>query len=392
MSKLLKTLTTVILALLLSTALIACDNDGGDGDGATVTGEFVYELETGENDEGEEYEYYKITGYTVTSEDSLKMAEGDFSSFTDAQRKIKIPATYKNLPVEEISSMAFSDQVILTSVDFDGSQIKTIGVGAFSGCTSLEEIKNLPFIGASADAIGEERVLGHLFGSASTSDKNTTVSAKVYCEAEEADFSFIVPSSLKKVSTTVTEIPECAFYGFTMLEEISYPNATEIGKCAFSGCSMLLTADLSKIEYIYDGGFENCTSLQDVNLSATAVLKHIGDGAFSGCSRLGYNFVVTDEDKLTVTLPDAVTYLGANAFNGCAMLKYVVLGSNITEIKSGAFAGCTELSKVIIKNDGAVVRASAFNGVDNEIVKIYKADGVTEIKFNNEVFGKATQE
>ena len=233
MSKLLKTLTTVILALLLSTAFIACDNDDGDGDGATVTGEFVYELETGENEDGEEYEYYKITGYTVTSEDSLKMAEGDFSSFTDAQRKIKIPATYKNLPVEEIASMAFSDQVILTSVDFDGSQIKTIGVGAFSGCTSLEEIKNLPFIGASVDAIGEERVLGHLFGSASTSDKNVTVTAKVYYETEEADYSFNVPSSLKKVTTTATEIPECAFYGFTMVEEVLYPNATEIGKGAF---------------------------------------------------------------------------------------------------------------------------------------------------------------
>lgn len=392
MSKLIKTLTTVILALLLSTVFIACDGDGNDGDGATVTGEFVYQLETGEKEDGEEYEYYKITGYTVTSEDSLKMAEGDFSSFTDAQRKIKIPKTYKNLPVEEIASMAFADQVILTSVDFSESQIKKIGVGAFSGCTSLEEIKNLPFIGASVDAVGEERVLGHLFGSASTSDKNTSVMAKVYYEVEETDTSFNVPTSLKKVSTTATEIPECAFYGLTMIEEVVYANAIEIGKGAFSGCSVLLKADLSSVEYIYDGAYENCTALQQINVNDNTVLKHVGDGAFMGCSRLGYDFVVSSEDKLTIVLPDTVTYLGANAFNGCATLKYVVLGSNITEIKSGAFSGCFELTKVVIKNDGAVVRACAFSEVDDEVVKIYKADGETEIKLNNEAFGKATQE
>lgn len=391
MSKLLKTLTTIILALMLSTALIACGDDGDDGNDATVTGEFVYELETGEDENGDEYDYYKITGYTVTSEDSLKMAKGDFSSFTDAQRKIKIPATHKNLPVEEIASMAFSDQVILTSVDFENSNIKKIGVGAFSGCTSLTEIKNLPFIGASSKAVGAERVLGHLFGSSSTSDKNTEVTAKVYYEVEEADTSFNVPTSLKKVSTTATEIPECSFYGFTMLEEISYPNATEFGKGAFSGCSVMLTADLSKAVYIYDGAFENCTALQEINLSQNTALLHVGDNAFSGCSRLGYNFVISDEAIITVSLPDTVTYLGANAFKDCSTLKYVVLGSGITEIKTGTFSGCSSLAKVTVKKDGVIVRASSFVDVDDETVKIYKADGVTEITLSNEAFGNPTK-
>ena len=393
MSKLLKTLTTIILAFMLSTALIACGDDGDDGNDATVTGEFVYELETGEDENGEEYDYYKITGYTVTSEDSLKMAKGDFESFTDAQRKIVIPAMHKNLPVEEIASMAFSDQVILTSVDFEeDNNIKTIGVGAFSGCTSLTEIKNLPFIGASDKAVGAERVLGHLFGASSTSDKNTEVTAKVYYEVQEADTSFNVPTSLKTVSTTATEIPECAFYGFTMLEEISYPNATEIGKGAFSGCSVMLTADLSKVEYVYDGAFENCTALQEINLSQNTVLKHVGDNAFMGCSRLGYNFVISDKAMLTVSLPDSVTYLGANAFKNCSTLKYVVLGSGITEIKTGAFSGCSELKEVTIKNNEVAIRASSFASVDSENVKIYKADGETEMTLRNEAFGNPNKD
>ncbi len=396
MSKLLRTLTTIILALLLTTALIACDDGDGDGNDATVTGEFVYELETGtkENADGEdeEYKYYKITGYTVTSEDALKMAEGDFSTVTTAQRNITIPATYKNYPVEEIASMAFSDQIILQSVNFDDEgecNIKTIGVGAFSGCTSLTEIKNLPFIGGSETAIGEERVLGHLFGSASSSDKNTAVTAKVYYEVAEANTSFNVPTSLKKVSTTATVIPECAFYGLTMLEEVAFDNATSIGKGAFSGCSVLLSAKLSKVEYIYDGAFENCTALQVVDFTGNTVLKYVGDGAFLGCSRLGYNFVLTDEASLTVTLPDSIEYLGVNAFSGCASLKYVVIGAGVAEIKTGTFTDCSELVKVIIKKDAVTVRASAFANLDQEIVKIYKADGTTLIDLPDEAFGIA---
>lgn len=401
MSKLLRTLTTIILALLLTSAFIACDDGDGDGNGATVTGEFVYELETGtrENAEGEEeeYKYYKITGYTVTSEDALKMAEGDFSTVTSAKRNITIPATYKNYPVEEIASMAFSDQIILQSVNFEDNgecNIKTIGVGAFSGCTSLTEIKNLPFIGGSETAIGAERVLGHLFGSASASDKNTKVTAKVYYEVEEADTTFNVPASLKKISTTATVIPECAFYGLTMLEEVAFDNATSIGKGAFSDCSVLFSAKLNKAEYVYDGAFENCTALQEVDFAGNTVLKYVGDGAFKGCSRLGYNFVLSDEQSLTVILPDSVEYLGTNAFNGCSSLKYVVVGAGVAEIKTGAFADCSELVKVVIKNDAVTVRASAFANLDEETVKIYKADGATLIDLASEVFGVAndTQE
>ena len=406
MSKLLRTLTTIILALLLTSAFIACDDGDGDGNGATVTGEFVYELETGtrekeggEEGETEEYEYYKITGYTVTSEDALKMAAGDFSSVTATQRNIKIPATYKGNPVEEIASMAFSDQVILQTVDFEKNSegkynLKKIGVGAFSGCTSLTEIKNLPFIGESETAIGAERVLGHLFGSASASDKNTKVTAKVYYEVEEADTTFNVPASLKKISTTATVIPECAFYGLTMLEEVAFDNATSIGKGAFSGCSVLFSAKLNKAEYVYDGAFENCTALQEVDFAGNTVLKYVGDGAFMGCSRLGYNFVLSDEQSLTVILPDSVEYLGTNAFNGCSSLKYVVVGSGVAEIKTGAFADCSELVKVVIKNDAVTVRASAFANLDEETVKIYKADGATLIDLASEIFGVAndTQE
>ena len=387
MSKLLKLLLSIVLALCLSVAFVGCD-DSDDGDNV-VTGEFVYELV--ESEEEGEADYYKITGYTVSSDDALKMAEGDFSGIKEAHRKIKIPATYaedgeEKLEVKEIGSMAFADQIILTSVDFTGSNIETIGVGAFSGCTSLEEIINLPFIGKDEKAIGEERVLGHLFSSVSTSEKNTSVTAKVYSAVEEADVSFTVPTSLKKVTTTATIIPECAFYGLTMLETVEFANATSIGKSAFNGCTGIIYLNLPAVEYLYDGAFEDCSALQEVDFGQS--LKYVGDGAFLNCSRLGYNFVSDDETILTVTIPNTVTYLGEKAFSGCTTLRYVVLGENVATLYTGTFADCIELKKVKTLASAVEFKASVFAGCEKAELNVLKNDG-SAWTLKSEVYGEA---
>ena len=397
MSKLLRSLLTVLLALTLTLVFVGC-NDDGDSTGDAVTGEFIYQLETGvkeENGEQVEYSYYKITGYTITSDDALKMAEGDFSTVTSAMRNIKIKPTYKNpktnveYPVEEIASMAFSNQVILQSVDFTGSNIKTIGLGAFSGCTNLQEIKNLPFIGESADATNSDRVLGHLFGSASESDKNVTVSAKTRINESQDSLSFTVPSSLKKVSFTCEVIPECAFYGFSMLEEVEIANVKEIGAGAFYGCSQIVSIKMPKVQYVYDSAFEGCSVLLNVDFSGNTVLQYVGDNAFSGCSRLGYNFVLDTEEALTIKLPASVTYLGKGAFYDCTSLKYIELGAGIKEIKSVTFANCTELKKVTYLYEGNdfEVKVSAFAECDKDLVEIYNAQGEKQT-YQDYVYGK----
>jgi hypothetical protein len=389
MSKIFKTLTTIMLALLLSFTVIACDDNGGDGESAKTTGDFVYELETGtkENAEGEdeEYEYYKITGYTITSEDALKMAQGDFTTVA-SKRDIEIPNEYNGKPVEEIASMAFADQIILKSVKFkEDTNIKTIGLGAFSGCLNLQSIENLPFIGKKEGAVGEEKVLGHLFGSSSSSDKNTVVTAKVYNESTDATISFNVPTALKTITTTSAIIPECAFYGFTMLENVTISNATEIGASAFSGCTAIVSIALPKVEYIYDSAFSNCSALQVVDLAGNEVLKYIGDKAFSACSYFGYNYVSEEESLLTFVVPDTVTYLGEGAFSNCSLLKYVKIGAGVTEIKTGTFENCLELAKVTITSN-VTIRNAAFFGCNKDSLKVY-VNGA-EIELTSVDFGK----
>ena len=382
MSKLLKLLLSITLSFALLFTFVGCDDGDGDG-GSVTTGEFKFELVESEKDG--EADYYKITGLSVSSEDALKMAEGNFESVKD-KRDIKIPATYKNLEVKEIGSMAFADQLIIKSVDFEGSKIETIGEGAFSGCASLEEIKNLPFIGESQTAVGAKRVLCHLFGSTATGSDFVSVSGKTNIEDEEASLTFSIPAKLKKISTTANKITECAFYGITTLETVEFSSATEVGANAFSGCTGIISVNLSSVNMIYDGAFEGCLALQEVKFGET--LTYVGDKAFASCSRLGYNFVSDKEEDLTVTLPNSVTYLGEGAFSGCSTLEYIVLGSNIKDIKSGSFSNCIALKKVkILSTEEVTFRANAFSGCDKEKVVINKHDG-TPFDLASEVFGK----
>ena len=359
MSKLLKTLIITLLSCALVFSITACNNGNDDQNDATVTGEFVYKLYT---DEEDDHKYYAVTGYTVTSEDAVKMATGDFSSFTSEQREITIPSTHgegeKEYPVEEIAPAAFADQVILKKVTVN-SNIKKIGEGAFSGCTNLEEL-TLPFVGKTADSHNSERVFGYLFGSGSTGDGNVQITAKIHKEEEEAGTTFSVPASLKTVTVHSNKIPECAFYGMAMLQSVEFPNATSIGAYAFQGCSLLTQANLGNVTEIYDGAFQLCTSLQKAVFAEG--LTFVGEYAFSGCSRLGLNYATNDKDTITVKLPSTVNYLGKYAFSNCLELKYVDISacSALETVYEGTFSSCESLEEVKVHGN-TFFRAGTFS-------------------------------
>lgn len=61
-------------------------------------------------------------------------------------------------------------------------------------------------------------------------------------------------------------------------------------------------------------------------------------------------FLNTAAERIIV--PDGATTIGADAFSGCANLRYVVLPASVTEIGENAFAGCSEV--YILSPDGSV--------------------------------------
>lgn len=392
MKNLLFKIAALMLAVSLSLLVFGC-GDGDTDDTVQKTGEYKYRIATGTRDVVDEngevvldedgnatqesYKYYVITGYQVSSDDALKMAGGDYST-VEKFRKMEVPKTGKDLgedndyPVEEIEAGAFTNQIIFTEITV-GNNIKTIGEGAFAGCTNLKKLV-LPFIGSSIDATGSARVFGHVFGASSTSEENVEVTAKLTERKDETGASiltestvtFKVPSSLEEVSlenSTIENVSECAFYGMSMLKKVVLPETVEeIDSHAFYGCSSLTSFDLKNVKTIYESGFASCTSLKEVNFSSVEVIKM---SAFEGCTSLGTKRFVDEttegaEELLTIKLPSTVKEIGKSAFKGCSSVKYFdIKGTSITVIENSVFASCLALKKITI-NDDTVIRSGAF--------------------------------
>ena len=55
-----------------------------------------------------------------------------------------------------------------------------------------------------------------------------------------------------------------------------------------------------------------------------------------------YKYII----RVSVTLPDSLTKIGVNAFNGCTSLESITIPDSVTKIEPQAFAYC---KKVIIR-------------------------------------------
>ena len=80
-------------------------------------------------------------------------------------------------------------------------------------------------------------------------------------------------------------------------------------------------------------------------------VTHIGKNAFQGCKNLRY-----------VNFPDAVRYIGKEAFKGCKALTQLALPEGIPTIYSSTFMNCSLLSRISLPSSVKVIGDYAFSG------------------------------
>ncbi len=149
-------------------------------------------------------------------------------------------------------------------------------------------------------------------------------------------------------------------------DELSIPDAimerkvTAIDDSAFSDNSFISSIDFSQASMLSTIGlyaFVNCTNISNVVTIPETVTK-IKDNAFEGCSSIP-----------SVNIEAGLTYIAQFTFHQCTALTEVKLPDSLLRIYDQAFSDCTNLQKVVIPESVEYISPSAFLNDSN--LKIY---------------------
>lgn len=135
-------------------------------------------------------------------------------------------------------------------------------------------------------------------------------------------------------------------------EEINGKSVAHIANAAFINQTGLESISIpAGVTFIGANAFQGCTSLQSITFEEGSLLTTIGNGAFYGCSAL-----------FNVTLPEYVTAIGANTFENCTALGTVHFHENsrLASIGNSAFSGSNLLLSMTIPAGVTTIGANAY--------------------------------
>lgn len=287
--------------------------------------------------------------------------------------------------VTSIGNSAFRGCVNLTSISIADS-VKSIGVDAFSGCTSLESVtggSGVTFIGKSA-----------FYSCKSLSD--ISIGERVVTIAEAA---FYGCQSLKSVSIpdSVEYVNGQSFAYCKSLADVTLGSGVKyIGHQAFYGSSSLasIAVDPENRAYSSEGGvlynkdktqlliypegasttcnipytvtsfsidaFEGCTGLQEIIVDPANAVFSSDDGMLYDKDMTHLIFCPRGSLVTICVIPDSVTTIDDDAFNGCRGISVVIIGACVEAIGDGAFETCSSLESLTMSDSVKTIGTNAF--------------------------------
>lgn len=252
-------------------------------------------------------------------------------AFNPSRKITNVSSVFIPATVTSIGRFAFRCCKFLATVTFaEGSQLKSIGVSAFSGTTSAHPIFTEIQIPDSVESIG--------------------VNTFHFCTNLS---SIRLPSNLEVLNAEM-------FSYCTALSDVFLPaSLTEIQSGIFSGCY-----NLTNIHY--DGSMAKWSQINTSNDflgdshpslvmdDYTAQFIPVRDDAYPPPKTVTITKYTGKES--TVILPSTisiwpVTKIGEDALKDNTTITSVTIPANVTEIGSNAFAGCTNLTSVNYEGD-----------------------------------------
>lgn len=356
----------------------------------------------------------EINGKTVIG---IKSLTGDETVSDNLTISDNLGLTNVIIPssVQVISEYAFCGLSALQTVTFaSGSQLESIGYGAFAGCTSLtncvlpSSVTSLgtgAFVGCSSlsnftvnanlENIGDACFVGTAISAFAVSSANTKYfvndgvlfdgdqdSLKVYPNAKQST-SFTVPSGIRGISNS-------AFLGNEHLTSINLSGVKSILSSAFIGCENLITitGDFN-VDYAFPSAFDgtpwySTNSQLDFFKIGKVLFKYNGNAEeldLREYKRIEYfAFVEKVENESdegaeqqytqntiikTIKLGDCLSYISSKVFYNCSSLtKIYIYSEELESISEHAFDGLNENLEIYVKQSLVDEYNEKFDSVD----------------------------
>lgn len=196
------------------------------------------------------------------------------------------------------------------------------------------------------------------------------------------DKTVIIPPTYNDMP--VKEIGYAAFGGGSFIKptvpyvkEVLIPDSvTKIGKGAFGNNTYLTKVTIgSSVTSIESEAFYNCKNLEAVYISN---LNMWFDITFAESDSSPFydaknaklyvnNILLTD-----LVVPDSVTEIKANVFQGYTALNSIKIGRNVTKIGMSAFSKCSNLTKVEIGESVTTIESYAFQSCNLLLHVVFK--------------------
>ena len=308
---------------------------------------------------------YNGKSYTVTGVE-------DFCTFEHAKalQSVVLPATISSLPSYAFAWCSALGKVVLSD------NIVAIPDKCFFNCGALREVS----IPAGVESIGESAFQGCAALSNMTipaSVKKIDKSAFVGCKGL-SELSFSDSPSLLRIGYGYYEgtykgaFDDCPLVSLYMgrniknLYQSNIYNMDDVFADHKTLREITLGHDVSKI---YESLFNHCVSLTSVTVEGTS-LKEIQDEAFQGCSKL---------QNFKGNAFNSVEIIGKYSFSDCPMLKEIVLPQIKSIGKSAFYSYNGNLEKVFLGDKIAIIPERCFYS-QSSLKYLYLGSAISNIE------------